>query len=586
MRFSSHSQRSRNSARRSQLLLETLEDRCQMHHCHISFANATFSAGESSGSAIITLTRTEQAGDISIDFNASVGTADGSDFTPIVSETIPWSNAEANIKIVTVNITSDMLVEGDETINLSIDNFNGTFPGAITSATLTIVDDDSPVGAPVIDNFGTAVEFIENGAPSFVAGSAMITDSDSADFDTGALTLQYTSGGSADDRLAISNLGPVTTNVNNEVFYNATMVGTIAGGIGTTPLVVTFNANATPDIAAAVLQGIAYSNVSDGPTATRTLSVQISDGDGQTSLAVTKDINVTAVNDAPVLDISKNPTLPRVSEGVKNPAGVLISRLIAGAVTDPDLGVLKGIAIVSAPNIGGEWQFTISGGSEWVSLTGVSATAAKVLAVNANTRVRFLPTANGFGVKHLQFKAWDQTQGQNFQTLDTTTSSGGENSCSTATETASIVVNDVPVLAGLGGPIRYVRGTPPVFLVPAVTVADADSPNFAGGRLVVHFTGPLDTSNRLAIGGRYKLVGTKVMFGSTVIGERLLVPSSGQDLYIQFNTHATRRLVQGLTQSITFHTEHGAAGKRHIVFTVSDGDGGTSVAKTKIVNVL
>ena len=52
----------------------------------------------------------------------------------------------------------------------------------------------------------------------------------------------------------------------------------------------------------ALLRNIVFSNVSENPSANpRTVSAQIKDGSGGTSLAVTKTINVTPVNDAPVL---------------------------------------------------------------------------------------------------------------------------------------------------------------------------------------------------------------------------------------------------------------------------------------------
>ena len=140
-----------------------------------------------------------------------------------------------------------------------------------------------PDPAPTITNFGGNITYTENAGPLAITVSpAGVSDVDSANFDTGTLTVTYTAGGSANDLLAIRNTTALTTDA-GKVFYNSNEVGSFSGGVGTAPLVVTFTAFGTPTIAGVILRNIVYSNISDNPTATRTVSVQITDGDDGTS---------------------------------------------------------------------------------------------------------------------------------------------------------------------------------------------------------------------------------------------------------------------------------------------------------------
>lgn len=92
-----------------------------------------------------------------------------------------------------------------------------------------------------------------------VAPSGMVADNDSANLDTGVLTV--TKGGDAvtADGLDVVNSGLVTVATNN-VSYNGTVVGVKAGGTAATPLTVTFDADATPEAVSAVMKAVQFSN--------------------------------------------------------------------------------------------------------------------------------------------------------------------------------------------------------------------------------------------------------------------------------------------------------------------------------------
>ena len=69
---------------------------------------------------------------------------------------------------------------------------------------------------------------------------------------------------------------------------------------------------------------------------------------------------------------------------------------------------------------------------------------ARLLASDANTRLYFQANANYFGTvaSAVTFRAWDQTSGSNGTLVDTSTN-GGTTAFSSATDTASLVVNPV-----------------------------------------------------------------------------------------------------------------------------------------------
>src|SRR5262249_32543477 len=119
-----------------------------------------------------------------------------------------------------------------------------------TSLTGTISITVNPVNdAPALQNIEAgALGYTENDPATQVPATGTVSDIDSANFDTGTLTVDYSAGGTVDDRLAIANqgTGPGQIGVSgSQVTFAGTTIGTFAGGSGTTPLVVTLNASAT-----------------------------------------------------------------------------------------------------------------------------------------------------------------------------------------------------------------------------------------------------------------------------------------------------------------------------------------------------
>ena len=105
--------------------------------------------------------------------------------------------------------------------------------------------------------------------------------------------------------------------------------------------------------------------------------------------------SVTVLHAAPVLSGSNN--LAAINENDTANNGTLVSDLIAGNVTDTNHGESFGIAVTAVDNTNGAWQYSTDGGSTWTAFGTPSPAAARLLAADAGTRVRFVPNADWFG---------------------------------------------------------------------------------------------------------------------------------------------------------------------------------------------
>ncbi len=164
-------------------------------------------------------------------------------------------------------------------------------------------------------------------------------------------------------------------------------------------------------------------------------------------------------NTAPTLNNSGSPYLTAINEDDTANSGSLVSAIIASVapldmITDPDTGAVEGLAVIGVDNSNGAWQYSTNGGGGWTAFGSPTASAARLLASEANTRIRFVPNANWNGTvaAGLTFRAWDLATGSNGGTGDTN-ANGSTAAFSTATETASITVNpvnDAPALDPIG----------------------------------------------------------------------------------------------------------------------------------------
>ncbi|MES9926148.1 MAG: FG-GAP-like repeat-containing protein, partial [Candidatus Thiodiazotropha endolucinida] len=202
-----------------------------------------------------------------------------------------------------------------DTINVTInDNGNTGTGGGIdvdlgtVNVDITGVNDD-PL---VVDLDGDVHNYTEGDGVVLIeqGGDAVVTDPDSSDYAGGSLTVEVDSGlQPAEDRFSIFNQGTDTGEIGlsgGNVTYSGTLIGTVTGGTGIDPLTVTFNSNTTSAAVTALVRNITYENSNlENPTdGTRSVTIDITDGDGGTSLTQNLTLNVSSVNDAPVVDLN------------------------------------------------------------------------------------------------------------------------------------------------------------------------------------------------------------------------------------------------------------------------------------------
>ena len=109
----------------------------------VAFSAVSYTVNETGNEATITLKRTGgAAGGVTVDYEAAAGSAEEELDFGATSGTVEFG-ADQSEATFTVPVFDDSLPEGNETLTLSISNATGGARlGAITNATLTIVDDE------------------------------------------------------------------------------------------------------------------------------------------------------------------------------------------------------------------------------------------------------------------------------------------------------------------------------------------------------------------------------------------------------------------------------------------------------------
>ena len=202
--------------------------------------------------------------------------------------------------ITLAGLTSYYILIDQETF---VDIEGAVFAGIFNPATLNFQTASSNT-APTFTNLnGDVVAHTENVPVRLdTGGNATVADTESVNFDTGTLTVAITANGVAgQDVLGIANIGNGAGQIGvsgSAILYGGVQIGTFTGGSAGANLVITFDADATPAATQALVRALTYNNTSDAPnTASRTVTVVLTDGDGGTSTTQTVTVGVTAVND-------------------------------------------------------------------------------------------------------------------------------------------------------------------------------------------------------------------------------------------------------------------------------------------------
>ncbi len=133
----------------------------------VQFQQAASTVAEDGGSTTITVTLTAPvlAGDtITVPFSVVGGTAGAADYVLATSSPLVFNPGD-DLKAITVNITSDLLDEANETVILELGTPDGATPGTLLQHTLTIQDDDLP---PAVDFTSATSSIAETGGTATI----------------------------------------------------------------------------------------------------------------------------------------------------------------------------------------------------------------------------------------------------------------------------------------------------------------------------------------------------------------------------------------------------------------------------------
>ncbi len=332
--------------------------------------------------------------------------------------------------------------------------------GAATSNTsnsvVTNVDvtpaDDAPTA---VAGAGAAATFTEGGSDVVIDAGITVADPDSANL--ASATVQI-SGGlvSAEDRLVFSDTAAITG-----VYTNATGLLTLTGS----DTVANYQA---------ALRSVQYRNLntSDPSGAARTVSFVVSDGALTSSPAATKTVNVSPVNDAPVLTATAGS-----AAFVENAGPVAVDPTVS--LADVDNATFSGataqitgnhqsaqdvLAFVDTPNITGSWN----SGTGTLTLTGSDTLAAYQAALRTITYANTSDTPN--------------------TTARTVTFAISDSAPAQATATRGVTVqatNDRPVVTAGGGSPTYTESGLAVTVDPSITATDPDGDQITGATACV-----------------------------------------------------------------------------------------------------
>jgi VCBS repeat-containing protein len=160
-------------------------------------------------------------------------------------------------------------------------------------------------------------------------------------------------------------------------------------------------------------------------------------------------VNITPVNDAPVINTTSVVTMTAIDEDTAAPvngnttAGMAVSAIFA-AISDVDSvpTPVKGIAITSV-NGNGTLYYSADNGVTWQAASGLSITNALLL--DANGRVYFKPNANWNGTidNAFLYLGWDQTNAATVGSKVAISGTGGNTAYSLAVGKVGITVNAV-----------------------------------------------------------------------------------------------------------------------------------------------
>jgi len=413
----------------------------------------------------------------------------------------------------------------------------GNDGGAVanTSAPVTsTINVTSSNDAPVL-TAGATLAYTENGAAAAIDATITVTDSDSANLAsaTASITANFQNGA---DVLACGTCGAIVAN------YAATTG------------VLTLTGSATLAQYQAALRSVTYRNSSDNPTTTARTITWVGNDGTTNSAPVTSTVNITAVNDAPVLTAGATLVYNENQAATAIDATITVTDVdntnLASATAAISAGFQTGQDVLACGACGAIVP-AYNAGTGVLTLTGSATLAAYQAALRSVTYANTSDGPNGAP-----------------RTITWVGNDGTVNSAPVTSTVNVIPVNDAPVLTA-GATAAFTENAAPLVIDNTVTVTDADNANLASATVSIT-TGFQNGADVLACGTCGAIVAN-------------YTPGTG---VLTLNGSATLAAYQAALRTVTYrnNSDNPTAGARAITWVGNDGTT-NSAPVTSTVNV-
>ncbi|WP_375443027.1 beta strand repeat-containing protein [uncultured Nostoc sp.] len=450
-----------------------------------NLASATVSITSGFVSGQDTLAFTNQNG-ITGSYNSSTGI-----LTLTGSSSV--ANYQTALRSITYTNSSDNPSLTPRTVSFIVNDQNVSSTALTRDINITAVND-----APVASTTNSALVYTENATTAIDSG---ITVSDVDSPNLASATVSITNGFiSAEDTLAFTNQNGIT--------------GSYNGSTG----VLTLNGSSSVANYQTALRSITYTNSSNNPSLTpRTVSFIVNDGTAN-STAITRNINITVVNDAPVATATNSALAYTENAITVIDSGITVSDLDSANLSSATVSISSGFA--SAQDI---LAFTNQNG-----ITGSYNSSTGVLTLTGSSSVANYQTA----LRSITYTNSSDNPSLTPRTVSFIVNDGTANSTAVTRNINITAVNDAPV--AVNDSITTNKNTP--IIINATTLLSNDT--------------DVDVSNVLSITG-------------------FTQPSQGN-------------LVNNGNSTYTYTPVQNYYGSDSFTYTISDGQGGSSTATVNL----
>ncbi|MHC0062630.1 beta strand repeat-containing protein [Nostoc sp. UIC 10890] len=380
----------------------------------------------------------------------------------------------------------------------------------------------------------SALAYSENAT---LAIDSAITISDVDSDNLASATVSITSSFiSAQDTLAFTNQNGITGSYNS-----STGVLTLTG-------------SSTVANYQTALRSITYTNTSDNPNTTpRTISFIVNDGTSN-STTVTRNINITAVNDVPIATATNSALAYTENATIVIDSGITLSDLDSANLSSATVSITNGF-VLAQDTLAFTNQNGITG--NYNSSTGVLTLTGSATVANYQTALRSITYNNS-----------SDNPNTTPRTISFLVNDGTANSTTVTRNINITAVNSAPVATATNSALAYTENATTA-IDSGITVSDADSPNLSSATVSIT-SGFVSTQDTLAFTNQNGIIGN---YDSST-GVLTLTGS------------ATVANYQTALRSITYinSSDNPATTPRTVSFLVNDGTA-NSTAVTRNINI-